>query len=63
MILVWILVIAAVVVLMWSLIGSSDRRESRERQSPLETLKQRYAAGEIDRDEFEEKKHDLVGRD
>ena len=38
--------------------GSSERSERR----PLEILEERFARGEIDRDEFEERKRVLEGR-
>jgi putative membrane protein len=52
----WILVIVAlVVVIRWL---SSKGKASRT-DSALEILRQRYARGEINRDEFEAKKKDL----
>jgi putative membrane protein len=40
------------------LISQSSGSHNHER-SPLEILKERYAKGEIDREEFEDKKKDL----
>jgi len=57
MILFWVLIAWAIVALVRYLAGS---REDRERDSrPLEILKERYAKGDIDKKEFEEKKKDL----
>jgi putative membrane protein len=61
MILFWLVIIVAVVVLVKVLIGSSSKGD-RQFKSPLDILKARYAAGEITRREFEEKKRDLVER-
>ena len=54
----WILIIVAIA---WLVINAMrDRRDASGRnQSALEILRQRYARGEIDRDEFEQKKKDL----
>ena len=61
MILFWVLVIWAVVALTrgvsWP--GSWESSSSRA-DSPMEVLKKRYARGEINKDEYEEKKRDLV---
>ena len=60
MAIIWIVVVALVLValLAWS------RRSGRfppieEKDSPLDTLKHRYAKGEISKEEFEEKKRDI----
>ena len=62
MILFWIILIAAVVLLFSGAInGLRGTKQMREDASnPLEILKQRYARGEIDKTEFEEKHRDLL---
>ncbi len=62
MIMVWILIIALII---WAVVaatrspGKPDPLEPSE-NSALDILKQRYARGEIDKQEFEEKKRDLT---
>ncbi|OGJ60352.1 hypothetical protein A3A67_03830 [Candidatus Peribacteria bacterium RIFCSPLOWO2_01_FULL_51_18] len=56
MILWWVFVMVAIVALIkWIASGSGMFRE----KSPLDILKERYAKGEIDRKEFEERKKSL----
>ncbi len=58
----WIAVIVGVILLIrWLIVstGGKGQRTSGE-DSPLEILKRRYARGEINKDEFEEKKRDLM---
>ena len=61
MIVFWVLVIAGVVLLVRWVAASSKKRETGGvADSPLEILKSRYARGEINKEEFEEKKKDLL---
>jgi putative membrane protein len=60
MILVWAAIIVVIVVLVRMFTSSSHHDEHTSR-TPIEILKRRYASGEISKEEFEEKKHDLVG--
>lgn len=56
----WLLLLALlvlVVIVTWRLLEGS--RSTRSPDSALDILKQRYARGEIDREEFEAKKRDL----
>lgn len=58
--LIWILLVVAIFALvkgMWSSGASSAER--RQEKSALDILKARYARGEIEREEFEQKKRDL----
>jgi putative membrane protein len=56
MILFWLLIVVAIVVVVRWLMGQG--KESRS-DSALEMLRQRYARGEISREEFESRKKDL----
>ena len=59
----WILGILITIVLIWAAFGSFDRThhstETSDKRSALDILKERYARGEINKEEFEEKKHVL----
>ncbi|OGZ32693.1 MAG: hypothetical protein A2V69_03710 [Candidatus Portnoybacteria bacterium RBG_13_40_8] len=58
MILFWGLIVWGLIVFIrW--IGKQGEREDKSR-SVLEILKERYAKGEINKEEFEEKKKDLL---
>ena len=59
MLLFWGLVILGIAVLIrWLLAQSPPSRGSRVR-TPLEIVQERYARGEIDREEYEQKKRDF----
>jgi len=55
----WALIVLVIVVLVRWVIDQSNKSNRREEKSPLEILRERYARGEIDKKEFEEKKKDL----
>ena len=58
--LLWILVILGIVVLVkWLL--EREKKPSESGEGALDILKRRYAKGEIDKEEFEQKKRDLLG--
>jgi len=61
MLLWWILIILGIVVLIKWLFGGASRREPGSSDRAIEILKERYARGEIGKDEFEQKRRDLSG--
>ena len=60
MIVFWVFVVLLIV---WLVKGThiGDNSESRGSKSPLDILKERYAKGELDKKEYDEKKKDLIG--
>lgn len=60
MILFWGLVIWGIVSLVRGDFGNDNHRNRSTEKSPLDILKERYAKGEINKEEFEEKKKDLI---
>lgn len=59
MILFWILVIVGIVVLVKWLVDQSSTAKGLRDKSPLDILRERYARGEINREEYEQKRRDL----
>ncbi|MCD6192100.1 MAG: SHOCT domain-containing protein [Candidatus Aminicenantes bacterium] len=55
----WLAVLVAVILLIRWLIQSKPGEQSQS-ENTLEILKKRYARGEIDKEEFEQKKRDLL---
>jgi len=56
----WIVILIAIVAVVWLLLrGSLTGGAQTGRSSALDILKDRYASGEIGREEFEQKKRDL----
>ncbi len=58
----WILLIMVIVWIIKGGAGGSSSKTSRNEKTPLEILEQRFARGEIDKDEFEEKRKLLEHR-
>lgn len=62
---IWLVVIVAIIALVcWavSTLSSRDRYADTRRTSALDILEQRYARGEIGRDEYLQKKNDILSR-
>jgi len=60
MLLFWALVILGIAALIrWLTTRPSPGKNSRDK-TPLEIVQERYARGEIDREEYEQKKRDLA---
>ena len=56
MLILWVALIAFII---WGVIKLSRRNGSAPKRDPLDTAKERYARGEISREEFEQIKKDL----
>ena len=56
----WIAVIVGLVFLIKWIVQQSRPGEYKSEENSLEILKKRYARGEIDKEEFEQKKKDLL---
>jgi putative membrane protein len=60
MILFWALVVFAIVAIVRWLMPQPLGGASHRDRTPLEVLQERYARGEIDREEYEQKRQDLA---
>lgn len=60
MVLFWGVVIVAIVLLVRAVGAFGGQGERRQEKTALDILKERYARGEIGKDEFEAKKRDLM---
>lgn len=60
----WLIGIIIVVVIIWAVARSSRQSNNLNnppnQKSALDILKERYAKGEIDKEEFEQRKNDLM---
>jgi putative membrane protein len=57
---IWIVIIVAVVLLAKDYFRPAEKVTGSMGDTAVEVLKRRYARGEISKEEFEEKKRDLV---
>lgn len=59
----WILIIVLIFALVGRMLGfgCDGRPDKRPEKTPLDIIQERYAAGEIQREEYEQKKRDLGG--
>lgn len=58
MVLFWVLIVLGIAALVRYLQGPKPPSDERQR-TPLQILQERYARGEIDREEYEQKRRDL----
>lgn len=57
MVIIWI---APVALIVWAISRGRDDSDGRHGKSALDILKERYAKGEIDKEEFESKKKGIA---
>ncbi len=56
----WLLWIVIIGLIVWGVVAFTRRGESTTKRDPLEIAKERYAKGEITKEEFEQIKKDLL---
>ena len=61
MLLFWGVIIAGIVLLVRAVVRSPGPGAKEREKSALDILRERYARGEIDKAEFEQKRNDLKG--
>lgn len=61
MALFWVLIVLATVALVKGIRASRSSAGHGQEETALDALKKRYARGEVDKEEFEQKKRDLAG--
>lgn len=59
MVAIWVLVALGIVALVRWIASLPEGQRGGRGKTPLEILQERYARGEIERDEYEQKKRDL----
>ncbi len=63
MVLAWVLALIVLIIIIWLVVKARRPRQKTEFQtegkSPLDILKERYAKGEIDHEEYEQRKKNL----
>jgi putative membrane protein len=57
---IWLVILAAIAGVVW-LVRSQPVAGGRRHSTGLDALEERYARGEIDRDEYLQKKRDIMG--
>jgi putative membrane protein len=57
---IWIIIIIAIILFVRSYFSPARGEGELTKESALDVLKKRYARGEISKEEFEEKKRDLI---
>ena len=57
----WIIGLLILIVVIWVVVRLVNQNNQKQinKQTPLDILKERYAKGEIDKNEFEERKKDI----
>lgn len=55
----WILIIAIILIAIGVITRGRTNQSNSKKGSPLEILKERYAKGEISKEEFKERKNEL----
>ncbi len=59
----WLLIVILFVLLLWFVLRAYGKRQEKGlgvEETALDILKKRYANGEIDQDEYEEKKREIL---
>ncbi len=56
---IWIILIIAVIYAVKAAMSSGSQQSNQSNETPLEILKKRYARGEIDEQEYEQRRREL----